>query len=254
MAKERLFSSEADLVAKFCGRIDPVHWTQYHETAGWDLLLVHNTGVQIGIEAKLGLNAKVLEQALPGHYSSQAGPDFRAVLVPVDGLQGHLQTIARHLGIVVIVVYSSGRSMDEKNRYHFNPSLPDGSMWGLSDWPNWCPGQRCRLPDYVPDVTGGHSAPLQLSEWKIRAIKLLILLERNGSITRADIKALGMSPTRWTDRFNGFLTAGSTGYIRNAMTPDLKRQHPTNWAQIEADFAKWSPGLSLPPRLVGAAS
>jgi hypothetical protein len=77
----------------------------------------------------------------------------------------------------------------------------------------------------------------------VKAIKLMILLERRGRVTRGDMKALQISPTRWTDSWNGFLSASpeAGGYVSNGRTPDLKRQHPTNWAEIEADFAKWCP-------------
>lgn len=267
MAKERLFTSEADLVAAFCGRLDPAlwernpahapKWIQYHETAGWDLLLAHPSGTQIGIEAKLTLNAKVLEQALPKtHYSDPKGPDYRAVLVPSDGLQNHLQTIAHHLGIVVIELYGrkgggrvGGRWINEAGPWihDFRPNLPDGTRYGQLDWPNWCPAERCKLPDYVPDVTGGHAAPLKLSEWKIAAIKLLLILERRGSVTRRDMKQLGISPTRWTERRYGFLSPSPIGYVRNDRTPDLRAQHPTNWAEIEADMPRWAAGFDLTP-------
>ena len=261
-SKEKLFASEAELVARFCELIDPARWrtpehapkwVAYHETAGWDLLLAHPSGEQIGIEAKLSLNAKVLEQALPSRWSaaSAPGPDYRAVLVPADGVQHHLASICLHLGVALITV--SGYDGCEGKSYHFSPGLPDlSSTYGLKDWPNWCPAERCKLPDYVPDVTGGHAAPVQLSEWKIKAIKLLILLERNGSVTRRDMKALGLSPTRWTDHYHGFLTAGPNGYSRNDRTPDLRAQHPTNWAQIEADFEVWGLGLGLTAPLEAA--
>lgn len=264
MSKAKLFASEAELVAKFaelvaddCSeerwRTNPAHrprWTLYHETAEWDLLLAHPSGVQIGIEAKLSLNPKVLEQALPGRWTDERGPDFRAVLVPVDGLQHHMASLARHLGIVVIAV-GARQGWNGKQVFHFDPSLPDvgGSLWQLKDWPNWLPAQRCKLPDYVPDVTGGHAAPVALTDWKIRAIKLLILLERRGAVTRRDMKALGISPSRWTDAYQGFLAAGEGGYVRCGRTPDLKAQHPTNWAQIEADYETWGKGVETAGRL-----
>ncbi len=263
MGKARLFSTEAELVAAFCTCIDPARWAKdpayapkwvaYHETAGWDLLLAHpETGEQIGIEAKLSLNAKVLEQALPGRWASGDGPDYRAVLVPADAIQHHMAALARHLGIVVVAV-----SADERGRYNtgfdcrfdYRPALPRGDSLTYDQWPQWCPAKRCTLPDYVPDVMGGHAAPVKLSEWKIKAIKLLILLERNGAVTRRQMKALQISPTRWTDHFHGFLSPGPDGYVRNARTPDLKAQHPTNWAQIEADFDKWSVGVATAARL-----
>lgn len=259
MAKEKLFPTEADLVAKFCWLIHPdrwernparaPRWTAYHETAGWDLLLAHETGAQIGIEAKLSLNPKVLEQALPSRWADDEGPDFRAVLVPYDGLQNHMHRLCHHLGIVVIGVGAS-TGWNGKQSFDFHPGLPDlKSLYDLKDWPNWLPSKRCKLPDYVPDVTGGHAAPVALTDWKIRAIKLIILLDRRGYVTRRDMKALGISPSRWTDHYHGFLAAGPEGYVRNNRTPDLKAQHPTNWAQIEADYAKWSVGVETAGRL-----
>lgn len=270
MAKERAFTSEADLVAAFCDCLDPKwwrtnpshapKWVQYHETAGWDLLLAHpETGEQVGIEAKLTLNAKVLEQALPGRWADDVGPDYRAVLVPEDGLQNHLANLAKHLGIVVITVRrKNGRwasaAVPLDCPFDYGPSLPTAE-WDRRDWPHWCPAERCKLPDYVPDVTGGHAAPVALTEWKIKAIKLMVLLERYGYVTRRDMKALGISPTRWTDHWAGFLTVGPEGgYVRCKRTPDLKAQHPTNWAQIEADFDTWSKGVETAGRLaLGAA-
>ena len=66
------------------------------------------------------------------------------------------------------------------------------------EWHDWCPNQRCKIPDYVPDVAAGRSAPLQLTEWKVRAIKLAIILEER-PVTRADFKALKLHPQRWLD-------------------------------------------------------
>lgn len=258
MSKAKTFATEADLVAKFCEVIDPTNrrnssvqpkWTPYHETAGWDLILVHESGMQIGIEAKLSLNAKVLDQALPGRWSDERGPDIRAVLVPNDGLQLHMQNLARHLGIVVIAL-SCRDGFNGQPVFGINPHLPDPkSQYDMLDWPNWLPVERCRLPDYVPDVSGGHAAPVALTDWKIKAIKLLILLDRRGYVTRRDMKALGISPTRWTDAFHGFLVPGDGGYVRCTRTPNLKAQHPTNWAQIEADYEKWSKGIETAGRL-----
>lgn len=258
MAKVRLFSSEADLVAKFCELIDPdsrrnssvaPRWVAYHETAGWDLLLAHDSGCQIGVEAKLTLNPKVLDQSLPGRWADDCGPDFRAVLVPDDGLQHYTANLACHLGLTVISVRTR-KGWNGTVGYDYGPHLPDPkSLYDRLDWPDWCPAQRCKLPDYIPDVSGGRSSPVQLSEWKIRAIKLLILLERRGYVTRRDMKALQISSTRWTDHYHGFLSPGPDGYVRNARTPDLRAQHPTNWGQIEADFETWSKGVETAGRL-----
>ena len=67
-------------VAKLGNRAHPNHefreakWTSYPETEGWDLLLVREDGLQLGIEAKLALNLEVLVQAL-GRGRDGVGPD-----------------------------------------------------------------------------------------------------------------------------------------------------------------------------------
>lgn len=251
----KLFAKETELVAALTdclsrsrwssGKAIGDGWTAYHETAGWDVLLVcDTTGRQIGIEAKLSLNAKVLEQALSGlRYADSAGPDYRAVLVPADACQNHMTSLVRHLGIVIMTVDRHTMAWPETQVWRLEPGeLPkeDGFYWS-QNWPSWLPAQRCPLPEYVPDVSGGDAAPVALTPWKIKAIKLMILLERRGSVHRSDMKALGISPTRWCDSYHGFLAPTPGGYVACARTPDLKAQHPKNWAEIEADFDTWNP-------------
>nr|WP_139181169.1 hypothetical protein [Pseudomonas aeruginosa] len=61
-----LVQSEAELCAAFIDEFNRVPgWTCYPETAGFDILVVHAEGRQIGVEAKLQLNAKVAAQRDP---------------------------------------------------------------------------------------------------------------------------------------------------------------------------------------------
>src|SRR3546814_9584478 len=88
------------------------------------------------------------------------------------------------------------------------PDLPDETndqqhLYG-DYWHPWCPEERCVLPEYVPDVVAGIPSPIILSPWKIQAIKLAIILERRGWVTRADMRPLKLSPTIWT---------GHSGYL-----------------------------------------
>ena len=54
------FAKESDLCAAFLASL-PEGWTAYPETAGFDILLGREVdGFQIGIQAKLRLNAKVI--------------------------------------------------------------------------------------------------------------------------------------------------------------------------------------------------
>lgn len=238
------FLKESDLVTAFCEQVrtglrkNP--WLFYHETAGFDLLMVHaETGVQIGLEAKLVLNLKVLSQALSNLHYETSGPDYRGVLVPAGKVQGFLPEIATRLGLGVLAVSPTSPYAVRMFR------LPDENyQWSYGEtWFPWLPIERCKLPDYVPDVEGGKPCPVALTLWKIKAIKLMLILERRGFVTRKDMQALDISPTAWT-KHGGYLTPGHQGYVRYEKTPDFRAQHPTNWAQIEADFDSWVPSIT----------
>jgi hypothetical protein len=249
MTKEPDFKTEADLCAAFIAAL-PKGWTAYAETAGYDILLVRQDGLQVGVEAKLRLNAEVVVQASKewGHNPLAEGPDFRAALVPAGHAQKHMSEICSMLGITVIT--ATHPDDDTEKRYGwrsppFRPDLPtlDSRMYWSGrehDWYDRCPGARCTLPEYIPDVGAGHSAPVALTNWKIQAIKLLIILQRRGYVTKADFKHVKIDASRWTrDWLERGVERGQ--FVAGKYTPDLKAQHPTNWAQIEADFAKWAP-------------
>lgn len=282
------FATEAALVTAFCDAIEQTNrafqhapergesWTIYPETAGYDLLLVHDaTGVQIGVEAKLSLNLKVINQVLPSRHDvgwtrPSYGPDYRAVLVPTGGTERGLGHICELLGVTVLTIYNSRPdpyegepgfgTPDFKPWPGYKPRLPswtitphlpnettDTTLYG-DHWHPWCPEERCKLPEYIPDVPAGVASPVILSDWKIRAIKLLIVLDRRGYVTRADMRFLKLSPTIWTQA-GGYLTTGAERgkYIRRPRTPDFQKQHPRVWTEIEADIEKWADGLDLSP-------
>ena len=188
--------------------IERDRWIAYPETADFDVLLRREfDGAQIGIEAKLRLNAHVVAQALPRYRWAPVpeGPDYRAVLVPWNAVDTGMGEICAALGITVIRVSPNGYGVGEGPR--FSPDLPhaDGRFRN-NDWFEWCPDQRCKLPDYVPDVIAGSSAPTKLTPWKIAAIKLAIILE-DRPVTRDDFRALDLSPSRWMQNPGAWLTA-----------------------------------------------
>ncbi|MFY0633657.1 MAG: hypothetical protein JXQ91_07590 [Vannielia sp.] len=245
-----VFRKEADLCEAYLSKV-PKGWTPYPETQGWDILLVHDTGFQIGIEAKLRLNPKVITQALDRSYrrGTWPGPDCRAVLVPdVGGQQRELADICRALEITVITVrrrsYSSG--------WDIRPDLPRGDtmakiksdqrLWlGTEVWFDQVPAQRLKLPEYVPDVPAGVAAPVVLGHWKIQAIKACIWVERHGSITRKHFDCLDLSPSRWMNGYwlrkgpkRGLWVKGSS-----FPGPQFRSVHPAVYEQIEADYEKW---------------
>lgn len=244
--KEPAFPSEAAMCQAFVVAL-PKEWTAYNETAGWDILLVRAVdGFQIGIEAKLRLGLEVINQAIEDHwgYHRERGPDCRAVLVPEGSGPAGLTEICAYIGITVIRM----RPAPPRGVWHsrFEPSLPDSKGRGEHPaghlWYELCPTARHKLPEYVPDVAAGASAPVQLTDWKIRAIKVAIILDRREFVTRADFRVLGLDHRRWLAQ--EWLRPREGVWIRGAM-PDFRAQHPVVYEQIAADAPKWMPPTAL---------
>jgi hypothetical protein len=240
MSKEQPFAKEADLCAAFIASL-PKGWTAYPETGGFDILLVRAAdGMQIGVEAKLKLNAKVIGQAAEStDFYSVAGPnpDCRAVLVP-DGVGGDLAEVCRLLGITVIRMRHGPEARHYSSAFH--PELPkiSANYWDAKGWYERCPAKRIELPDWIPDVVAGDSAPVALTHWKIGAIKLVITLQRRGYLTRQDFVHFRISMSRWTQE-RWLVKDGQGGWIAGPYLPDFKAQHPVNFDQIAADYEKW---------------
>lgn len=232
------FATEADLCTAFIAAVEARRkWRCYPETCGFDILLVNvNDGRQIGVEAKLRLNNKVVAQALPDYFYGYAmeGPHYRAVLVPWSDVENDLQPICDALGVTVIRY--AGETPYRRQRW-FEPQLPDDDSIWQGQWHEWAPVRSCRLPEHVPDVRAGASAPIQLTDWKIKAIKMSVLLEER-PVTRADFKALALDPRRWTDHW---LTSTPSGYVRSENFPDFLGQHPEVSAKIRAERSRWAP-------------
>lgn len=248
------FKTEAELCAKFISAL-PKGWTSYAETAGWDILLVRDAdGFQIGIQAKMSFTAQALEQCLDDHYAmvNSEGPDCRAVLVPYGTVQNHLHRIATHLGVTVISCKPSLQAKDG-GRYGslFTPGLPevgtDLSWWAERDWHEMAPASRCSLPEYVPDVAAGTAAPLQLTNWKIKALKIAATLEIRGFVTRQDFRYHKLDHRRWIVPGNPWLVIENGVFVKGPQMPDFEKQHPRVFAEIKRDSAKW-----LPPTEAGA--
>lgn len=260
------FPTEAALCQAFLLYL-PEEWIAYPETENWDILLVHRVGGwQIGIEAKQKLNAKVLLQATDRLSRSQ-GPDFRAILVGSG--TSEMSAVAMRMGLTVI----TPQPMKRKHTYlaaprwdyigfqgplapQFTPALPEvevlnsvGSWWstGLREqWFDHFPERRHNLPDYVPDVAAGVPSPMILSDWKVKAMRVCIWVERNKTITRAHFRALGINPGRW---MNGYwLKAGDSRGVWVAgpgfPADQIRREHPTIWPKVEADYDTWAAKLA----------
>lgn len=254
LRKKAVFKNEADLCKAFISQI-PKDWTAFPESAGFDILLVRPAdGIQIGVEAKMTLNAKVLLQALEGRDASYSHgePDFRCALVPAGTASGEMKAISRRLGITVIEMKDREMYMEQQKSHYrdgmkFDPPLPGGrNPWNDERiWVDCLPVKRCKVPEYVPDVRAGASAPMQLSDWKIKAIKICVILEKRGYVTSTDFSRILINKARFVQM--GWIKMSDVRgrYIGGPHSLDLRLSHPVNYPQIEADYEKWMGAAKL---------
>lgn len=228
------FSSEAELCAAFIAWLGRwPEWTAYPETAGWDILLAHRDGTQVGVQAKLKFNIKVLQQAIDSWLGyREAGPDFRAVLLP--STEGD-ESICSALGLGLI----RGRAdrpfgIGEPTRYSFNPQF---DRHHYRAWHFQNPEKRHALPQYVPDVVAGASAPTQLTRWKVAALEIAATLELRDFVTRDDFRRAGIDHRRWTQVWL-VPDLKSGGWRRGEQMPDFAAQHPVVYPKVLADVRK----------------
>jgi hypothetical protein len=244
MKKEKPFKTEVDLCIRFIKAIGD-DWISYAETGGWDILLVRKAdGFQIGIQAKLRLGVDVINQAIEdGYRAANPGPDCRAVLVPMNEKHG-FGSIAAWIGFTIIEVHGEippgGRTRWGRYDRVFEPALPkiDREYWH-SDWHELCPAARHALPAYVPDVAAGAPSPIQLTDWKIKALKIAATLELRGYVTRHDFKHLGIDYRRWISPGYKWLKAEDGRYIADRYFPSVRTDHPIVYEQIKVDADKW---------------
>ena len=231
-----VFTREVDLCSTFLGLV-PEGWLVYAETGGFDILLVRKEdGFQIGVQAKLRLNAKVLCQALETGGASAVtdpNPDCRAVLVPKAAVGADMARLCTHLGLTILV-------LDPGRATRLSPDLPRLKQDGEGRvWFEQGPSRRIPLPDLVPDVIAGASAPRRLTAWKIKAMRIALTLEREGRVVREDFKHHKVDIRRWIAPGSRWLVRNGDGWSRGPGLPDFQAQHPRNWSQIAAAYDTW---------------
>ena len=223
------FRTEAELCAAFLSWLTRYpEWTPYAETAGWDILLVHRDGTQVGVQAKLKFNMAVLQQTVEGGYGWQeTGPDYRAVLVPKDN---GIQDICGALGLTLIRPRKHRR-----DGFEFEPDFSENSYkrWHFSN-----PVKRCPLPAYIPDVPAGVPSPSILSRWKIGALEVSAIIEIRGYVTRADFRRAGVDHRRFEQDWLEAVPGQPGAWNWKPTAPVFSANHPVVYPQILAEIRK----------------
>jgi len=235
-----LIKTEADLCTLFMGAMAKVPgWTCYPETAGFDILVVHEDGRQIGVEAKLALNAKVADQILPNHwedYYGKAGPDHRLVIVSkvTDASKGIIKMLEM-LGVTVLLpncISGDMRGFDLRSGLF----LYEGIISAHPRMFDWSPAERCQVPMVVPALPAGVPAPISLTPWKESALKVVALMRAQGFITAKQIASFGISTSSWTQHTNkhAWLAKGTVRgtWVETEHMPAFDKQHPDAYALV----------------------
>lgn len=246
--------SEVELCAGFVKWADGQGWTAYAETSGFDIVMVRRSdGRQIGVHAKLAFNATLLRQALPDRYwraELPKGPEHRAILLPA--YDRDISEVAAYLGLVYF--YRDVRPGFRANGSYgpvillHRPGLTDDIV---GSWLHWPASGPLDLPAYVPDVPAGASAPVQLTDWKIRALRITAILETTGHVTLDDFRRHGIDHRRWVP--SGWLIF-EAGVYRRGPNMAFDRQHPRVYRDIlqETRRDQYEESLRAKPEAVKA--
>jgi len=244
MSKIRAIEKETDLCAVFINEFNAVPgWTCYPEAAGFDVLVVHESGRQIGVEAKLSLNAKVADQILPNRgdeYYGRPGPDHRLVIVSkiTDASAGIAKMLER-LGVAVMCTREScdmqGKYFTFQLDYQLLHRDRDRTYMGEERLFDWWPSERCQVPVLVSNLPAGVPAPVRLTPWKEAALKVIALMRRQGFITGKQVASYGIGITSWTQGTSSkpaWLEKGTVRgqWIETPHLPAFELQHPEVYA------------------------
>lgn len=241
-----LVPTEAELCRIFIEEANALPgWVCHPETGGFDILMAHESGRQIGIEAKLQLNAKVAEQIVPseGMLGYEVGsPDHRMVIVRhITDANAGIAKLLGYLGIAVIGLRDRGDYYSGGSRLYFDldgrfrcealaTGVDSNFRWGeekvLFDWN---PATRVMLPDVPSGVVAGAPSPVQMTPWKMAAVRVLARLRAQGCITAKEIKEEGCSPSIW---IQSYLERGPVRgqWVEGPNTRRVDLQHPELYA------------------------
>ena len=104
--------------------------------------------------------------------------------------------------------------------------------WDMA-WHDWNPAKRCTLPEFVPTVACGVPSPIQLTPWKIGALRVLAELELDGYVTAKSVRAHGVDARRFCAS-DGWLESLGGGRWGRGKIPAFDAQHPEAYAEILA--------------------
>jgi hypothetical protein len=171
----RKYALEKDMCDELTTRAKTNGWIVYPEQGGWDLLLVRNS-IQVGIQAKLRANIKLLSQALVSEEF--AGPHYRAVAVGNSNYLEKEDFAKIAIGLRLIFIDMNIHPDYWLRRVYYT------DLWKkrIIPWRYYrhYPKQTLWVPNFIPELDAGVPSPRNVSPWKIAAIKLEMVATKKG--------------------------------------------------------------------------
>lgn len=165
-------------------KLNSEHFDIYPECYGFDIyMFCKESGTQFGIQAKLSMNINVVTQAINSIYSynrelKKYGPHYNCILTPTSESR-----VCEHLNIL---------SIEPNTNLHY--TLKDNyrlkHIYNVSVNEHAC---RYDKPEVRLNGSAGVPSPRNLSRWRISALKLMILYEKQGYILSSDVRKLGLN-------------------------------------------------------------
>lgn len=182
------FRFEHELVTHFRLNVNS-EWAFYPENQSWDFLLMHReTHVQVGVQAKLNLNDKVIWQCVELLSVQRTGPNFAAILVPESELS---KRTARKL----LQSCAEEKLLVFTEKTIFQTILPEWEpLRCIFEGPVW-------TPPYEPDMLAGVKSPKPITPFKVAAVRLCAALRAGFEPTDREIKEMGAGSVRYWERW-----------------------------------------------------
>lgn len=234
---------EADLCELFIAQFGALPgWTCYPEAGGFDVLAVHDDGRQIGVEAKMALNAKVADQVLPSEradYNEAPGPDYRMVIVTkITPASAGIAKMLNMLGVAVLLPQLTRTAEGDRYCFHFGNVLEakgQQTSYGRQYLHDWNPPARCHVPALVQNLPAGVPSPVRFTPCKEKALQIIALMRSQGFVTAKQIAAHGHAVSRWTQpdgMKHPWLSKSAVRgqWVETEHMPAFDKQHPELYA------------------------
>lgn len=261
--ESEVITSEAQLCNIFMNEFNSLPgWICHPEAAGFDVLVVHEDGRQIGVEAKMALNAKVADQILPSlgdEFYGRPGPDHRLVIVSrITDASAGIRKMLEHLGVRVLAASRCSSVKGQEHAFGIQHNLfwPEKNFprWGYYNRMfDWWPEERCQVPSVVTNLPAGVPSPVRLTPWKESALRVIAQMRHQGFITAKQIASYGIGVTAWTQSPGSkpaWLARGTSRgqWLETEHMPAFDKQHPDAYAMAVTEIAeKANAPLELTP-------